>query len=144
MVGHFEPEDLRRADQQNGFHARRVGRKALLEKAAEQLAQGAEPPQHGGGEPAHQRAVAVGESGQTGMGGLAGQLFVERDFPPQDAVENVGGDPSGGEAGDFRLGGGARSRHAPIIATNCGYGAKPGAKNLKNTGLSRPLRDMAV
>ena len=45
------------------------------------------------------------------MGGLAGQLLVERDLPPQDAVENVGGDPSGGEAGDFRLRGGARTRH---------------------------------
>ena len=111
MIGHFEPEDLRGADQQNGFHARRVGGKALVEKSAEQVAQGAEPPQHGGGEPAHQRAVAVGEPDQAGMGGLAGQLLVERDLPPQHAVENVGGDPSGGEAGDFRLRGGARTRH---------------------------------
>ncbi len=123
MIGHLEPEDLRGADQQDGFHARRVGRKAFVEKSAEQVAQGAEPPQHGGGEPAHQRAVAVGEPREAGMGGLAGQLLVERDLPPQDAVENVGGDPSGGEAGDFRLRGGARSRHAPIIATNCGLRA---------------------
>ena len=62
------------------------------------------------------------------MDGFAGQLLVERDLPPQDAVENVGGDPAGGEAGDFRLGGGARSRHNPIIATNCGWRAKPGEK----------------
>ena len=135
MIGHFEPEDLRGADQQNGFHARRLGRKALVEKSAEQVAQGAEPPQHGGGEPAHQRAVAVGERGEAGMGGLAGQLLVERDLPPQDAVENVGGDPSGGEAGDFRLRGGARSRHGPIIATNCGWGAKPGRKNVNGSQL---------
>ena len=91
--------------------ARRVGGKALVEKAAEQMAQGAEPPQHGGGQPAHQRAVAVGERGEAGMGAFAGQLLVERDAPPQHAVEDVGGDPAGGEAGDFRLGGGARTRH---------------------------------
>ena len=132
MIGHFEPEDLRGADQQNGFHARRVGGKAFLEKAAEQLPQRAEPPQHGGDKAAHQRAVAVGEPGQTGMGGLAGELLVERDLPPQDAVEDVGGDPSGGEAGDFRLGGGARSRHAPIIAMNCGRGAEE-SKKIFNT-----------
>ena len=53
------------------------------------------------------------------MGVFAGELLVERNLPPQHAVENVGGDPAGGEAGDFRLGGGARSRHGPIIATNC-------------------------
>src|ERR1017187_7366073 len=111
MIGHFEPEDLRGANQQNGFHARRFGRKALVEKSAEHVVEGTKTPQHGGSEPAHQRAVAVGEGDQAGMGGLAGQLLVERDLPPQDAVENVGGDPSGGEAGDFRLWGGARTRH---------------------------------
>ena len=41
-------------------------------KSAEQVAQSAEPPQHGGCEPAHQRAVAVGEGGEAGMRGLAG------------------------------------------------------------------------
>ena len=124
MIGHFEPEDLRGADQQDGFGARRVGGKALVEKSAEQMAQGAEPPQHGGGEPAHQRAVAVGERGQAGMRVFAGQLLVERDAPPQNAVENVGGDSSGGEAGDFRLRGGARTRHTPIVAANCVHVAK--------------------
>ena len=128
MIGHFEPEDLRGADQQDGFDARRVGGKTLVEKSAEQVAQGAEPPQHGRDEPAHQRAVAVGERGQAGMGGLAGQLLVERGLPPQDAVENVGGDPSGGEAGDFRLRRGARTRHVPIIAMNCGLDANPREK----------------
>ena len=33
------------------------------------------------------------------------------DLPPQHAVEDVGGDLAGGEAGDFRLGRGARTRH---------------------------------
>ncbi len=131
MVGHFEPENLRGADQQNGFRARRFGGKAFLEKSAEQLPQRAEPPQHGSNEAAHQRAVAIGEPGQTGMDSLARELLVERDLSPQDAVKDVGGDPSGGEAGDFRLGGGARSRHAPIIAMNCGRGTDRIEKNLK-------------
>ena len=145
MVGHFQPEDLRGADQQDGFHARRVGGKTLVEKSAEQVAQGAEPPQHGRGEPAHQRAVAVGERGQAGMGGLAGQLLVERGLAPQDAVENIGGDPSGGEAGDFRLRRDARTRHDFIIAMNCGLDANPRKKPHRYTGLSRwPLRDMVA
>ena len=139
VIGHFQPQDLRGADQQNGFHARRLGRKTLVEKPTEQLAQGAEPAQHGGGEPAHQRTVAVGERGKAWMRGLAGKLLVERDFPPQHAVENVGGYPAGGEAGYFRLGGGARSRHVPIIATNCGLRAK-GTEKTSITHRFKPAR----
>ena len=45
------------------------------------------------------------------MRAFAGKLLVERDAPPQHAVENVGGNPAGGEAGNFRLWGGARARH---------------------------------
>ena len=123
MVGNLEPENLRGADQQNDFGARRLGGKSLFEETGEQMAQGAEPAQHGGDQPAHQRAVAVGERSEAGMRGLSGQLFVERDPPPQHAVENVGGDLAGGEAGDFRLRGGTRTRHAPLIAMNCGRGA---------------------
>ena len=70
------------------------------------------------------------------MRGFAGELLVERNLPPQHAVENVGGDLAGGKAGDFRLGRGARTRQVTpiwpaIIATNCGRGANPGAKNPK-------------
>ena len=104
------------------------------------MAQGAEPPQYGGDEPAHQRAVAVGKRGEAGMGGFAGQLFVERDFPPQDTVENVGGNPSGGEAGDFRLRGGARSRHVRIIANELWLGREPYRKNLTDTQVKPPGR----
>ncbi len=136
MVGHFEPEDLRRAEQQDGFDAWRFGRKTLVEKTADDVAQRAEPPQHRGGEAAHQRAVAVGERGEAGMRGPAGELFVERDLPAQHAVENVGGNAPGGEARDFRLWGGARSRHgAANIATNCVRVAKPKAKNGVGTQL---------
>ena len=123
VVGHLEPENLRGAEQQNGLGARRVGGKSLVEETLEQMAQGAEPAQHGGGEPAHQRAVAVGERGEARMRALARELLVERDAPPQHAVDDVGGDSTGGEAGDFRLRGGARSRHAALIAMKCGADA---------------------
>ena len=111
MVGHFEPEDLRGAEQQDGFDARCFRRKSLVEKTADNVPQRAEPAHHRGGEAPHQRAVAVGERRQAGMRGPAGELFVERDLPPQYAVENIGGNAPGGEARDIRLRGGARSRH---------------------------------
>ena len=116
MVGHVEPEDLRGADEQDGLAARRVAGKAALEQAAEQMAQRAQPPQYGGGQAPHQRAVAVGERREAGMGGLAGKLLVERQPPAQDAVEDIGGNPAGGEARDFRLGRSARARHLPTFA----------------------------
>jgi len=46
------------------------------------------------------------------MRGLARELLVERDLPPQHSVDNVGGDAASSEAGDFRLWGTARTRHA--------------------------------
>jgi hypothetical protein len=49
------------------------------------------------------------------MGGAPGQLLVERDALPQHAVENIGGNSTGSEAGDFRLGGGTRSRHSQTL-----------------------------
>ena len=51
-----------------------------------------------------------------------------RAAPAQHAVEDVGGDPAGGEARDFRLGGGARTRHEAILAANCGPVAKETTK----------------
>ena len=43
VVGHLEPQDLRRADQQDGFDSRRIGRKSLLQKTAKHVAQRAQP-----------------------------------------------------------------------------------------------------
>jgi hypothetical protein len=74
-------------------------------------------------------AITVSERGEAGMRALARQLLVERDAPPQHAVENFDGDPSGGEAGDFRLRGRARSRHSGNIAMNCGRVANGSQKN---------------
>ena len=103
MVGHIEPEDLRRAGQEDELDARRLGRKALVEQLPEFVPQRAEPAQHGRDKPAHQCAVAVGERGQGGMCAFAGELFVERNSTAQHSFENVDGDLTGGEAGDIRL-----------------------------------------
>ncbi len=43
MIGHVEPQDLHGADQQNGFGARRLGGKSLVEIAAKQMTQGSKP-----------------------------------------------------------------------------------------------------
>jgi hypothetical protein len=50
------------------------------------------------------------------MGILAGEQFIERDSPPQNAVEDVGSYSSSSEAGNFRLWGSARTRHTGIVA----------------------------
>jgi hypothetical protein len=68
------------------------------------MAKRAKAPQNRRSQPARQRAVAVGKRGKARMGVLAGEKFVERDAAPQHAVEDVGGDSSGGKAGDFRQG----------------------------------------
>ena len=65
---------------------------------------------------------------------FARQLLVERDSPPQHAVENVGSDFAGGEAGNFRLGGGARTRHGDHLCRELCPGREAPAKN---AGLSQ-------
>jgi hypothetical protein len=47
MVGHIEPQDLRRADEQRHFHPRRFRGHSAVEQPAEQVAQRPEPAQHG-------------------------------------------------------------------------------------------------
>jgi hypothetical protein len=47
---------------------------------------------------------------------FAREKFVERNSPPQNAVEDISGDSSSGEAGNFRLWGSARTRHTRIVA----------------------------
>ena len=99
MVGHVEEQDLRGAHQQRAFDLRRVGRQPAFERGCEQMAQRAEPPQHGGDQAAHQRAVALGQLAQRR---LIFELFVERTLAPQHAVENLGGDAADGKAGNGR------------------------------------------
>ena len=101
MIRHVEEQDLRGADQQHGLDARRVGGKSALEELAEQMAQRAEPAQHGRDELAHQRAVAVGERREARMRS-ASSSPIERPLAAQHVVEDVGGDAAGGETGHFR------------------------------------------
>ena len=65
------------------------------------MAQRAEPAQHGRDERAHQRAVALGERGKPGCASAPSSSLVERAAAAQHAVEDVGGDAAGGEAGNF-------------------------------------------
>jgi len=63
VIRNLKPENLRRAEQQNRFDSRSIGRKPLFEKSSDQVSQRAKPPQNGCDEPAHQGAVAFGKSG---------------------------------------------------------------------------------
>jgi len=138
VIGHVEPEDLCGANQQNDLHPRRVGGKALLKEPGKEMAQRAQPPQHGGGQPAHQRAVTVSERGKTAMRAFAAELFVECNAATQHAVENVSRDPAGGEPGNFRLRRCARTHHAAILADELCSGREAGWKNgYRYTGLWR-------
>ena len=99
MIGHIHPENLRGADQQRALRARRVGRNAAIEQPRQHMAERAEPPQDRRHQPPHQRAVAIGQRLQSGMGGGAVELFVERAVLVQHAVENIRCDPPRRETG---------------------------------------------
>ncbi len=60
MVGHFEKQNLRGADQERGLDPRRLRRQPVLEQRPEQMAQGAEPAQHHGNDRPRQPTVAIG------------------------------------------------------------------------------------
>jgi hypothetical protein len=65
------------------------------------MAERSEPAQDGGHQPPHQRAVAIGERLQGGMGGSAVEMIIESAMLVQDAVQNVSRDPPRRETGDF-------------------------------------------
>ncbi len=112
MIRHVEPQNLRRSDQQRGLDPRSVGRETLLEIARQQMPQGAEPPQHGRGQHAHQGAVAIVQRRQTGMHMLAVELLVERAALTQDGFEDFGRNAPRRKAGRFDLQGLAGTDHA--------------------------------
>ena len=69
------------------------------------------PAQHGRDQHPRQRAIAVGELGQTRMCRRAVELLVKRTAAAQHAIENVGSDAPRGETGGFgRYGGGIGHR----------------------------------
>ena len=98
------------------FGTRRIAGKSFFKVPANQVTQGAEPPQYGGDEPPGQSAISFGQSGQARMGVLTGKQLIERNSPPQNAVEDIGSNSSSSEAGNFRLRGSARTRHTRIVA----------------------------
>jgi hypothetical protein len=100
-----------------------------------QMAEVAKPPQYCGREPSRQGAVPVSERGQPGVRVFAGEELVERNSPPQNTVENIGGNSSSGEAGNFRLRGSARTRHTPIVAAKLCPRREASAKNVSNAQL---------
>ncbi len=101
VIGHIHPENLRGADQQRALRARRIGRNAAVEQPRQHMTERAEPPQNRRHQTPHQRAVAIGQRLQAGMGAGAIELVVEGTVFMQHAVENVGGDPPRRETGHF-------------------------------------------
>src|SRR5215475_1552450 len=99
------------------------------------MAQCPEPAQDGGCKPARQGAVAVGEGRQARMRALTGEQFVERNSPPENAIEDIGGNSSSGEAGDFRLWGSALTRHTRIVAAKLCRGRETLGKYVSNAQL---------
>ena len=61
---------------------------------------------------ADQCAVALRERADAEHGLLVFKLLVERAVAAQNAVENIGGDPPGGEAGRFGFHGNAWAGHS--------------------------------
>src|SRR5262249_60524719 len=92
-------------------HPGHVSRGTALEKAAEQMAQRAEPAQDGRHQRPRQRAVALGERRKPETGVL--ELLVKRPAAAQYAFEHVGGKTSRRQARDFGFAG-----HLPGLTTS--------------------------
>ena len=101
MVGHVEEKNLRGADQQRGLDPRRLRRRAALEEETEEMAQRAEPAQHGRDQRPRQRAVAVRQAGKAAArvrvrpSSCSSSGRRRRNTPST----NVGGEAPDGEAG---------------------------------------------
>ena len=118
MVGHFEKQNLRRADQERGLDPRRLRRQPLLEKRPKQMAQGAEPAQHDGNDRPRQPAVAIGERRKRrGRGARIGAFehLVERPVPIEHALDDIGRDPPHRQTGRVVALAGARLLLARIF-----------------------------
>jgi len=98
VVGHVEQQNLRRAEKERGLDPRRLLRRTAIEEKTEEMAQRAEPAQHGRDQRPRQRAVALWKAVQRGARGGGLELIVERAAAAQHGVKNVGGEAPGGEA----------------------------------------------
>ena len=106
------------------------------------MAKAAQPPQDRSDQPAHQRAVAIGEAFQSGMGGGAVKLFVEGAVLVQNAVKNVGCDPPRRKTWHFRwqsktLRGHGASVPIPKFVSMCG-------PSCTNFGIDRTLANLLM
>lgn len=66
---------------------------------------------------------------------LARELLIQGDSPPQNAVEDIGSNSSSSEAGNFRLGGRARTRHTRIVVAKLCPGRELPPKMSENAQL---------
>ena len=99
MVGDIEKQNLRRANEQRGFHPRHLLRQAAFETKPDEMAERAEPAQHGGHQRPGERAIAVREGCESGIGLGVFELLIERAAPPQYAIDNVRRYAADGEPG---------------------------------------------
>ena len=109
MIWHFEPKDLRGADQQCGFNPGCVGGKTACKPTTEEMAQRTETAQYRRRQGAHQRPVAIRQSSKIGMRCAIFELLIQGPATAQHAIEDVGGDSARGKAGRLNSGC-ARSR----------------------------------
>ncbi len=107
MVRHVEKQDLRGAEQERGLDPRRLRRQTTFEKRPKEMAQGAEPAQHGSDQRARQRAVALLQRGK--LASVRVEQLIERAAAAQHAFDDVGGDAAHGEAGHVVGATGARA-----------------------------------
>src|SRR6476660_10425231 len=66
---------------------------------------------------------------------LARELLIQGNAPPQNAVEDIGSNSSSSEAGNFRLGGRARTRHTRIVVAKLCPGRELPPKMSENAQL---------
>src|SRR5579859_674524 len=101
------------------------------------MAKRAQPPQDGCDQPAHQSAVAIGKTFQSGVGGSAVELLVERAALVQDAIENVGRNPPRRKTWYFRRQSKTLRRHG--ARTSCflaqQFACQLGIRPLAATGI---------
>ena len=101
MIRHVHKQNLRCADDQRGFDARRLRRHAAIKERAEDMADRSEPPQCRRDDVANQCAVTLGERADAEHRLPVFKLLVERTIAAQDAVKNIRSNASGREARRF-------------------------------------------
>ena len=90
VIRHIEKQNLRGAEQERGLDARRMHRQPALDEQADQMAQGAEPAQHGADQRPRQRPVALVKRRQCAATGVRlVEQFIEPAALPQHALDDI-------------------------------------------------------